>query len=445
MATGRTSGGGCPVFDRLRRVVSAAIREWREFQSLSDLDRLIELGEYVDTAAGVRVTPTRAMQFSAVFACVRVLSETIASLPLHLYRRQNDRKSRAPDHPLYGILHDQPNPIMTSFEFREVMQGHVALRGNAYAEIVRGNDGEVKELWPIHPDHVRIYVDGWQVYYVIRAKDGTETVWPSRDILHLRGLSSDGIRGLSPIMTVMEAVGLGLAAEEYGARFFQNDARPSVVLKHPGKLGEEAASNLRKSWKEAHAGSARAHRVAVLEEGMSIEKIGISPEEAQFLETRKFQVSEIARIFRVPPHMIGDLEKATYSNVEQQAIDFVVHTIRPWLVKWEQAISKSLLTEQERREYFAEFMVDGLLRGDANSRWQAYATAIQWGVMSPNEVRDRENMNPRPGGDAYLTPLNFVQSTKPRPDSVEGDEETKSAVGRYEVVSAVRLNGKDRR
>ncbi len=357
------------------------------------------------TSAGVPVDEERALQITAVLAAVRILAEGVSSLPLILYRRRPDGgKDRATDHPLYTLLHDAPNEEMTAQTFRETLQAHLALWGNAYAQIVRERSGRVLSLWPLRPDRMEIK----------RAPDGT--LWylyadrpPFRqdEILHLVGLSFDGVRGRSPIALARESLGLTLAAQEFGARFFANDARPGVVLRHPATLDDEAYQRIKASWEAAHQGVENAHRVAILEEGMEVATVGIPPRDAQFLDTRKFQVAEIARIFRVPPHMLADLDRATYSNIEQQSLEFVTHTLRPWLVRWEQAIQLRLLRPRERKEYFAEHLVDGLLRGDIESRYRAYMTARQGGWMSVNDVRVRENMNPIPGGDVYLQPLNM--------------------------------------
>jgi HK97 family phage portal protein len=360
-------------------------------------------------ASGVTVNENTALKSTAVFACVRILAETVASLPLPVYRRlPGGGKERATDHYLYPLLHDQPNPEMTSFEFRETLMGHLALWGNAYAEIQRNGAGEVVALWPLRPDRMRVSRDDQGLQYKYTLPDGTTAVLRQRNIMHIRGLSGDGLVGYSPIRMAREAIGLALATEEFGARFFGQGSRPSGVLEHPGKLSKEAKENLRESWERMHSGLSGAHRIAILEEGMKWTQIGIPPEDAQFLETRKFQVTEIARIFRIPPHMLADLERATFSNIEHQSIEFVVHTIRPWLVRWEQAFKRDLFLPGEREIYFAEFLVDGLLRGDIESRYRAYATARQWGWMSANDVRELENMNPIPGGDVYLIPLNMV-------------------------------------
>ena len=364
------------------------------------------------TATGVDVTPDKSLEVTAVFACVRILAETVASLPLPIYRRlENGGKARAPGHYLYPILHDLPNPEMTSFTLRETLMGHLTTWGNAYAEIEFNQGGGINALWPLRPDRMRVKRENGRLIYRYRVPDevgGQEVTLSMERVFHLRGLGGNGIVGYSPIRLHRQAVGLALAAEEFGGRFFGNDARPGVVLEHPGKLSEDAHKRLRQSWETRHGGLDKSHRVAILEEGLAVKEIGLPPGDAQFLETRRFQVSEISRIFRVPPHMVGDLERATFSNIEQQSLEFVIYSIWPWLVRWEQEIKRSLFTPQEALTYFAEFLVQGLLRGDIQSRYQAYSTARQWGWMSANDVRRLENMNPVEGGDTYLVPLNMI-------------------------------------
>lgn len=362
--------------------------------------------------SGVTVNETTALNATAVFSAVDILSRTLASLPLPVYRRlQGGGKERASDHPLYSILHDLPNPEMTSFELRQALMGHLALWGNAFAEIERDNAGRVIGLWPLRPDRMTVMRDEQGLLYVYRiGTTGQEVALRQRNVMHIRGLSSDGIIGYSPIRLAREAIGLALATEEFGARFFGNGSRPGGVLQHPGKLSEEAARRLKKSWEEMHQGLTQAHRVAILEEGMTWQQIGIPPEDAQFIATRRFQVEEIARIFHVPPHMLADLERSTFSNIEHQGIEFVVHTMRPWLVCWEQVIKRDLFLPRERDTYFAEFLVDGLLRGDIESRYKAYAVGRQNGWLSADDIRELENMNPLPDGQGkvYLVPLNMV-------------------------------------
>ena len=361
------------------------------------------------STAGRDVTPMSALQSVAVYACVRVLAETIATLPLITYRRLTPRgKERAQQHALYRVLHDRPNPEMTSVELRECIVGHLALRGNAYLEIVRDASMRVVELWPLRPDQMRVErgSEGTLEYYYTRR--GVEVEVDPSIICHIRGISGDGVHGWSPIALARDAVGLTLATEEYGSRWFSGGARPGGVLQAQGPLSQEAANRLRDSWNQAHQGLDTAHRVAVLEEGVTWQQIGIAPEDSQFLETRKFQTTEIARLFRIPPHMIADLERATFTNIEHQSLDFVVHTLRPWLVRIEQAFQRDLFNGPMDRDFYCEHLVDGLLRGDLQARYTAYATARNWGWFSANDIREIENLNPIPDGDVYLQPLNMV-------------------------------------
>ena len=368
--------------------------------------------DLADTRAGLFVSEESAMRTSAVYACVRVLAETVASLPLPLYKRLTKGKEKAIYHPLYSLLHDVPNHEMTSFSFRETMMTHLLLWGNAYALIVYKGKTPV-ELWPLHPS--RVYVDRHSVtkeliYYY--SDDDGQKMYSSSQILHIPGLSYNGIKGLSPIALARETIGLSQATEEFGSRFFSNGARPGGILEHPGIVKDP--EKLRTSWENVYKGVKNSHKIAVLEEGMTYKEIGIPPNDAQFLETRKFQLNEICRMFRVPPHLIGDLERATFSNIEHQSIDFVVHTIRPWLVRWEQAIQRCLLSEGERSLYFVKFTVDGLLRGDFKTRMDGYAVGRQNGWYSANDIRELEDLNPLPdevGGDLYLVNGNMMPIT----------------------------------
>jgi HK97 family phage portal protein len=348
------------------------------------------------------------MTIAAVFACVRVLSESVAQLPLVLYRRLPEGgKVRAVEHPLYPILHDAPNDFQTSFEWREMKQGHTALRGNSYSFINRAG-GQVRELLPIHPDKVEPKQEDWKVTYKVQMGSGNTREFKQGDILHIRGLSSDGVMGLSPVKLFREAMGLALATEKHGAKLFGNGTRLGGILKHPGTLSENGAARLKQSWEDAHAGVDNAFKTALLEEGISWEAVGMTSEDAQFLETRKFQKTEIASIFRVPPHLIGDLERSTNNNIEHQGLEFVIYTLTPWLRRWESALGKALLPPEQRGEYFIEFLVDGLLRGDFKTRMEGYASALNNGWLNPNEVREMENRNPIEGGDQYLRPLNLA-------------------------------------
>lgn len=366
-----------------------------------------------NTSAGKPVNEHTAMQMTAVYSCVRILSETLAGLPLHVYRyNDSGGKEKYLKHPLYKLLHDEPNPEMTSFAFRETLMSHLLLWGNAYAQIIRNARGEVIALYPLMPNKMTVDRDskGRLFYLYSRTSDDAPTLGddsqvylaPS-EVLHIPGLGFDGLIGYSPIAMAKNAVGLAIATEEYGAKFFANGAAPGGVLEHPGTIKDP--QKVKESWNAAYQGSQNAHRVAVLEEGMKYQPIGISPEQAQFLETRKFQINEIARIFRVPPHMLADLEKSSFSNIEQQSLEFVKYTLDPWVVRWEQSMCRALLTESEKPTVFIKFNVDGLLRGDYVSRMNGYATARQNGWMSANDIRELENLDRIPaelGGDLYL-------------------------------------------
>jgi HK97 family phage portal protein len=365
------------------------------------------------TSAGKPVNEHTAMQMTAVYSCVRILSETLAGLPLHVYKyNDNGGKEKHLTHPLYKLLHDEPNPEMTSFAFRETLMSHLLLWGNAYAQIIRNAHGEVLSLYPLMPNKMTVDRDSnGRLFYLYQrssedvpslGKDSQVYLTPA-DVLHIPGLGFDGLVGYSPIAMAKNAVGLAIATEEYGAKFFANGAAPGGVLEHPGTIKDP--QKVKESWNAAYQGSANSHKVAVLEEGMKYQSIGISPEQAQFLETRKFQINEIARIFRVPPHMLADLEKSSFSNIEQQSLEFVKYTLDPWVVRWEQTMCRSLLMQSEKPIVFIKFNVDGLLRGDYASRMNGYATARQNGWMSANDIRELENLDRIPvelGGDLYL-------------------------------------------
>ena len=370
------------------------------------------------TTSGKAVTERSAMQMTAVYSCVRILAEAVAGLPLHLYRYKEDSgKEKAIDHPLYLLLHDEPNPEMSSFVFRETLMTHLLLWGNAYAQIIRNGKGEVIALYPLMPNKMTVDRDsqGRLYYQYTRSSEEAPTMkgaivnlLPS-DVLHIPGLGFDGLVGYSPIAMAKNAIGMAIACEEYGAKFFANGAAPGGVLEHPGTIKDP--QRVRESWQSTFGGSGNANKIAVLEEGMKYTPIGISPEQAQFLETRKFQINEIARIFRVPPHMVGDLEKSSFSNIEQQSLEFVKYTLEPWLVRWEQSIQRTLFSAEEKKQYFAKFNVEGLLRGDYASRMNGYATARQNGWMSANDIRELENLDRIPaeeGGDLYLINGNML-------------------------------------
>ena len=365
------------------------------------------------TTSGKPVNERTAMQTTAVYACVRILAEAVASLPLHVYEYQDDGgKKLVHDHPLYYLLHDEPNPEMTSFVFRETLMSHLLIWGNAYAQIIRDGAGRVLGLYPLLPDKMEVQRDDkGNIYYVYSRNSDENPMFKeygniklkAEDVLHIPGLGFDGLIGYSPIAMAKNAVGMTLACEEYGASFFANGANPGGVLEHPGVLKDP--SKVRESWNSVYRGVSNAHKIAVLEEGMKYQQIGIPPEEAQFLETRKFQINEIARLYRIPPHMVGDLDKSSFSNIEQQSLEFVKYTLDPWVIRWEQSLQRSLLLPGEKGKYFIKLNVDGLLRGDYQSRMNGYAVGRQNGWFSAYDIREMENMNPIPdeeGGNLYL-------------------------------------------
>nr|DAS98321.1 MAG TPA: Portal [Caudoviricetes sp.] len=371
------------------------------------------------TTSGKTVNERTALQTTAVYACVRILSETIASLPLHVYRYTEGGKTKDTEHALYTLLHDEPNPDMTSFVFRETLMSHLLIWGNAYSQILRDRSGQVIGLYPLLPDQMSVHrSEKGKLYYVYNRyeednpnfQEKGSIVLSQEEVLHIPGLGFDGLIGYSPIALAKNAVGMTLACEEYGSSFFSNGANPGGVLEHPGILKDPG--KVRDSWNAVYQGTRNAHKVAVLEEGMSYKQIGIPPEEAQFLETRKFQINEIARLFRIPPHMVGDLEKSSFSNIEQQSLEFVKYTLDPWVVRFEQALKKSLLLPEEKKTHFIKFNVDGLLRGDYQSRMNGYAIGRQNGWLSTNDIRELEELNPIPpeeGGDLYLINGNMTK------------------------------------
>lgn len=372
--------------------------------------------------SGMRVSPETALRIGAVFACVRVISQTLGSLPLIIYRRlPGGGKERAIDHPLYHVLRTKPNNRQTALEWVEMCQSHLELRGNAFSVICPGPGGAIEALVPVHPDRVAVYrLEDGRLRYQVRAwYDGSITNYAQEEIFHLRGMSQDGIVGMSTVAIGREVIGNALAGQEYAARFFSNDSTPRGILYHPGKLTNEDRANMKQSWKEGFGGSNR-HSTALLEGEIKYQQIGISNKDSQFLEARQFSVIEICRLFGVPPHKVADLTRGTFSNIEHQSLEFVTDCIRARAVRWEQRISIDLLDPLglgEEGEYFAEFLVDGLLRADLKSRYEAYAIGLTNGFLCPNKVCEMENMNPLPpgqGGDTYLRAVTLAP-----PDSLE--------------------------
>lgn len=381
-----------------------------------------------ESAAGVVVSPEAARRANAVYCCVGIRAETIASLPLIVYKRLPDGdKERAPQHPLYRLLHDRPNAWQTSFEWREMMQAHLDLRGNAYSEIVPGPSGPIDQLVPLHPDRVTPvrYTDG-SIDYTVRKLDGqSETLLPEQ-VFHLRGWSEDGVRGVSPITAQMDTIGIALGAQDYQARFLKNDATPSIVLKHPSTLGDEAYGRLRESWQERQTGANRG-KAAILEENMGIEKIGMTSKDAQLLEAQAATDHRIAAMYRIPAHKLNLLDRATHSNIEHQGLEFRTDTVYPIAKRWEAVFARDLffpLYDDPEAEYFAEFLLDGISRGDQPSRYTAYAIGRNWGWLSANDVCRMENRNSiGPQGDVYLQPLNMTVEGQNQPGKTTPDDQ----------------------
>jgi HK97 family phage portal protein len=411
----------------------ALIRRWLTTETVTERRSSLEAAMFglfdgARSAAGVVVNEESSLRNTAVLACVRILSNSVAMLPLPVYRRIQPRgKQRAPEHPLYGILQEQANPEMTAFELRRWLMQHVLLHGNGYAEIDWAPNGQVQALWPLLSAQMQVVRRNGVLVYRYTLPTGQTIELPSYRVFHLRGMTGDGLEGWSVIRSLMnEAVGLGLATQEYGARFFGNGARPGIVLEHPSTLSDKAYANLKAGWNDSHEGLSNAHRLRILEEGMKVNTISVPPEEAQFLETRKFQVTEIARAFGVPPHLIGDMERATFSNIEHQYMEFLQFSLGPWLVQLEQTIHSQLMRLAEREVFFVEHVRDAILQADTATRYQAYAIGRQWGWLSVNDIRDLENMNPVDDGDQYLVPMNMVdagQAGEPQEAQDEPEEE----------------------
>lgn len=358
-------------------------------------------------ASGEKVDEQSAMQIATVYACVRLLAESVAQLPFHLYRYTDNGngKEMAKDHPLYRLLYLMPNPEMTSFTWRETLMTHLLLWGNAYSQIIRDGKNDVVSLYPLLPENVEVDRDDHgEIYYIYHAYtdetpgEKNKDIYFRRDeILHIPGLGFNGLVGFSPIAMMKNSLGSVLAVEKYGSSFFKNGAQPIGVLEHPGILKDP--EKIRTQWRATYGGAGNAHKVAVIEEGMSYKPISLPPEDSQFLSTRQYGVEEICRIFNVPPHMVQDLQRSTFNNIEHQSIQFVKHSLMPWLVKIEMGIIKDLLVEDEQLTYFPKFNVDGMMRGDTLSRMNSYAVGINNGVYSVDEVRLLENLPPLPEGE----------------------------------------------
>jgi HK97 family phage portal protein len=390
--------------------------------ALADLIRTA--GGY--SSSGLSINPETAMRQAAVYGCVKVLAEDVGQLPLILYKRTfkngRDGRDRATDHPYYDLMKLRPNWFMTSFNFREMLTAHNALRGNSYAEIIRVGT-KIKALIPMHPDMVEVKCDNkWNITYAVRDAKGGQRTLDRSQVLHICGMTLNGYSGVSPITYARETIGLSMATEKYGAQMFKNGARMGGILSIPGKFKDPAMNRRVGEEFDNITNGDNAHKTLVLEEGMKWENVTMTSDDAQFLETRKFQIPEIARFFRMPLHKIQEMERATFSNIEQQSLDYVISTLGPWICRWEQALSTSLLTEKEQTEYYYEFNVDGLLRGDIKSRYEAHSRGILSGFLNRNEVRAMENRDAVEGLDEFLTPTNMALGTDPTPDTTQQDQ-----------------------
>lgn len=368
--------------------------------------------------AGKTVTPENSLTVAALWCCVKILAETSGTLPLGVYKRIDGASQPAPEHPLHELLHDCPNPDMSAADYRMSQTAQLALWGNCYSRIAKSTTGKIVALWPLQSKSMRrTSTPGGESIYTYTAGGNSGEKFKASDILHVRTLSFNGMDGISPIAQMKNPVGLAMALEEFAGRFFGNGAIPAIALEHPARLGPEAVRNIRESWKNLYGGNQNAHEVAVLEENMKIQMIGADPQKSQAIESRRFQIAELARIYRIPLHMLADLERATFSNIEQQSLEFVVYTLMPWLEIWEQSINRSLFTQSERVSYFAEHNVAGLLRGDQKSRYESYAIGKQWGFLNTNMILRLENIpGIGPEGDVYLQPMNMIPlGTTPDP------------------------------
>lgn len=378
------------------------------------------------TGSGVEVTEDTALSATAVWAGVRLISETLAMLPLKLYERVDERsKKLARGLGLFRLLHDEPNPEQTSFEFREMQQGFLLTWGNCYTQKVYNGRGEVTELWPLVPWRVMPERTAAQtLVYKVDLPGGGQAVLPADDVLHIPGFSSTGLLGDNVIQRFQEAIGLSLAAERSGGAFYSNGAQAGGFLVHPRKIGPEGRKNLLESWNEQHQGPSRAHRVSILEEGLTWQQTTVDPEKAQALQTRKFQVTEVARILRLPPHLLYDLERSTNNNIEHQGQEFVTYSMQPWLTRWEQRMNRSLLLPNQRAILYTKFEVGGLLRGDSAARAAYYKSQFEVGAMSTNDIREKEDLDPVEGGDQRFVPLNMAPLDKVA-ESFDADIEAK--------------------
>lgn len=415
--------------DKRRNAMSARVKRERALTK-----QIIEtmIGESMSSAAGEKVGPRESLHLSVYYACMRNIAEDAAKLPLILYEQMDRGKKRRPDLPLYHVLHDSPNAEMTSFTFRSVLTAHAIGWGNGYAEIERNGNGEALALWPLVPEHVNVKRLGGEIIYEKQQPGQSPVLLTSDQVFHIPGLGYDGLIGHSPAALARESVGMALATQKFNGAFFSNGTWLSGVVKHPSRLKPAAMENLRTSLKSKHAGADNAFSLMILEEGMDYAQTGIPPRDAQLIELCQFQVEDICRWFRMPPHKVGHLLRAAgWSTLEATNADYLTDTLMPWLARWEQEIRRKLIRTPN---VFAEHLVEGLLRADTLTRYQAYKTALDGQFMTPNEVRERENMNPVPWGDEPVIPQGAATKDEAEPepkpeaeDKADGDGNKKGA------------------
>lgn len=416
------------IIDLFRRSASRRQDNTRSY-SLEDPNvplNAATLGWKKPTRTGVNVTPETAMAYSAVLACVRVIAETMASVPLNTFRRlDNGGKEKARTHYSYHLVHTQPNPYMTSFSWRELMIAQVLLWGNHYSWINMAANGIIKDIWPLDPIKTHAVIDDVTGLHYETEFRGRKVSYDRAHVIHVPGMSFDGLSGKSIISWMAESIGLGIAIEEFGASFYGDGALPAGVLEHPGKLDDAAVTRIKEGWKQQYGGLSNAQSIAVLREGMTFNALSVNPVDAQALEAKRFQVSDIARGFRVPLMMLQyDTNVTTFASAEQFMLQFRQFTIQPWAVRIEQELTRKLFSPEEQKKYFAEFNLDGLLRGDFKTRQEGLKTMRQNGIINADEWREYENMNPLPdgAGKVYLNPLNMAPAGGSQTDDKGGDQ-----------------------
>ena len=369
---------------------------------------IIGFNDGAENASGVAVTKDSALTYAAVWAATRVISETLATLPCILYKRSPDgSRERMTSDPRFRLVHDQPHPMMSAMSYFESQTAQLVLTGNTYSRIRFDGQMQPRQLEPRLPETVELKIEGDQVTYSVEG-NGTSESLPASEMLHVPGLGGDGLSGWSVITMAQQSIGTGMAGENYAAGIMGTGATPHGVIDHPGRLDKPAREQFRREWNESHKGSGKAGNIAILHGGIKYQPVSMSNQDAQFLESREYSVREVARWFRLPPHMLADLaDSSVRANIEQQAIEFVVYSLMPWLTRWQQELNRKLLTETEREPMFFEFLTNALLKGDAKSRFESYATGRQWGWLSINDIRKLENLDPVDGGDDYLQPTNM--------------------------------------